>query len=117
MAKKRTRGQKVKRPVSGLFTCGNCGAAYWYPREFAHRDHAVHMVRYCENPALYLAQRDGGVRYIKNPDLCDACLAEKRRRSQMKDAGCIVDFDGEWDGLMSLEDDEKQTPNGQMLLF
>jgi hypothetical protein len=100
MARKRTRAPKVKEPAWGYFPCLVCEAQYWYPREFAHRD--------WQYP---------GHRMIPNPGVCDACLDKKKRRAHKKHAGCIVDWDGALDGLMSLEDDEPQTARGQMLLF
>lgn len=49
--------------------------------------------------------------------MCDDCHDLELMRDHKTCWGCVVDWDGELDGLMSLEDDEPQERNGQGLLF
>lgn len=58
-----------------------------------------------------------GFAYIENPGMCDDCHDLELMRDHKTCWGCVVDWDGELDGLMSLEDDEPQERNGQGLLF
>lgn len=89
---------KDKQQKYGYFTCTQCNAKYWYPREYPHRDMSKDHFE-----------------YIPNPGLCDPCLAKKKQADHKN--GCVVPWDGEIDGLMSLEDDEPQDESGQGLLF